>query len=97
MRLIRLCFCLGLAACTQFPELADSEGPAVEAAPYPRLLSAEELALRPESRTSLAVRDGVLSRVRGLGARAARLRRPVIDRATHARMARGVPEIPAPE
>ncbi|MEQ8341279.1 MAG: hypothetical protein RID15_01690 [Marinovum algicola] len=97
MRLIRLSFCLSLAACTQFPELADSEGPAVDAAPYPRLLSVEELAAVPEATTSTALAEGLLARIRGLEARTARLRRPAIDRGTRARMARGVGEIVLPE
>ncbi|WP_323766231.1 hypothetical protein [Marinovum sp.] len=102
MRLIRSSFCLGLMvctliACTQFPELAESEGPDVASAPYPRLLSVEELAAVPEARTSLALTRSVQARIRGLEARAARLRGPVIDRATRARMARGIDDIPAPE
>lgn len=102
MRLIRLSFCLGLIAllplaCTQFPELADSEGPEVAAAPYPRLLSVSELAAVPEARTSVEVTNALLARIRGLEARAARLSGPVVDGATRARMARGVADIPAPE
>ncbi len=97
MRLIRFSFCLGLAACTQFPELADSEGPEVAAAPYPRLLSVEELAMAPAAVTTPELRGSLLARVARLEARAARLRGPVIDRATRARLARGVEAPSLPE
>lgn len=90
MRLIRFTFCLALLGCTQFPELADSEGPEVDAAAYPRLLSVDELRAIPESTTSIDVQTSLLGRLRALEARVARLRGPVIDRATRARMARGV-------
>ncbi|MGY3439386.1 MULTISPECIES: hypothetical protein [unclassified Marinovum] len=98
MRLTRisLCLCLGpllgagLVACTQFPDLASSEGPEVEAAAYPRLLSVDELRVTPTSTTTVALQTSLLARVQSLRARAARLEGPVIDRATRARMARGV-------
>lgn len=91
MRLTRIFLCIALVGCTQFPELADSEGPGVDAAAYPRLLTVNELRAIPESTTSVAVQTSLLDRLAALEARAARLRaRPVIDRATRARMSRGV-------
>ncbi|TNF18200.1 MAG: hypothetical protein EP318_19410 [Rhodobacteraceae bacterium] len=90
MQSIRFALCLALLGCTQFPQLDGSEGPEVEGAAYPRLLSVEELRAIPESTTSVEVQTALLGRLRGLQARVARLRGPVIDRATRARMTRGV-------
>lgn len=90
MRLIRFALCFALLGCTQFPELAGSEGPEVEAAAYPRLLSVDELRAIPESTTSIEVQTSLLGRLRALEARVSRLRGPVIDRATRVRMSRGV-------
>ena len=91
MRLIRLSLCIALAGCSDFPDLAGAEGPGVEAAAYPRLLTVQELQAIPASTETLAVEASLLARIRALEARAARLAaRPVVDRATRARMARGV-------
>lgn len=49
MKLTRFAICAALAGCTQFPELADSEGPGVADAAYPRLLSVSELRAIPDS------------------------------------------------
>lgn len=90
MKLTRFAICAALAGCTQFPELADSEGPGVADAAYPRLLSVSELRAIPDSTTSPEIQVSLLGRLQALEARVARLRGPVIDRATRTRMDRGV-------
>lgn len=90
MHLIRYSLCLALAGCSDFPDLAGAEGPGVADATYPRLLTAQELRAIPASSETLTVEASLLARIRALEARAARLGGPVVDRATRARMARGV-------
>lgn len=86
-----LLVCVVLAGCAQFPALEDVEGPGVADAAYPRLLSVSELRAIPASSATIEVQTSVLDRIAALRARAERLqRRPVIDRRTRARMARGV-------
>lgn len=86
-----LVICLiALTGCTQFPALEDVESAEVKDAAYPRLMTAAELRQIPESQISVEIQGAVLDRVAALRARAARLQRPVIDRATRQRMARGV-------
>lgn len=90
MRIKSIFICVLLGACTQFPALDDAEGPGVAEAAYPRLLSVRELGAIPTGTASIALQAAVQDRVSALRARSARLRGPVIDRRTRARMARGV-------
>ncbi|MHA6326035.1 hypothetical protein [Roseivivax sp. CAU 1753] len=84
-------FCLLLlASCAQFPELDATATPGVAEADYPDLLPLDALLRGPVPRATPDLRASVVSRAASLEARAARLRGPVIDAATRARMARGV-------
>ncbi|WP_306152807.1 hypothetical protein [Roseovarius sp. MMSF_3281] len=82
-----------LAACSQFPELADDAALGSREAPYPDLVPVETLrgqvpdaAISPDSQPAL---DARITRLR---ARAARLKGTVVDRGTRARMSQGVPQ-----
>ncbi len=82
---------LGLAACTQFPELDAAVDPAVYDQDFPRLQPLDQLLTSPERRVSPAIEGQIKDRVARLRARAGRLAGPVVDAATKRRMARGVP------
>ncbi|MFZ5965044.1 hypothetical protein ACOXXX_19025 [Thalassococcus sp. BH17M4-6] len=79
-----------LVACAQFPELDATATPGVAEAEYPRLVPLERLLEAPAPRATEIVRENVKGRAAALKARAARLRAPVVDAATRARMRRGV-------
>jgi len=84
-----------LVACTDFPDLDRRITDSARAAPYPTLQPLDPLLARAQNLAdngaitpaSVAAFD---DRIAGLRARAARLRGPVIDAATRARMRRGV-------
>ncbi len=87
-------FCL--SACTAFPVLDNRISAAAAAAPYPDLvplgpLLARATASDPITAVNLAEID---ARVAALNARAARLRQPVINSASRARMRTGVAVAP---
>ncbi len=76
-----------LAGCSDFPELDDAVSPTARKAGFPNLLpidqliaGAQEVQITEETVTTLQ------ARIARLNARAARLRGPVIDAATRARM-----------
>ncbi|MGR3271621.1 hypothetical protein [Thalassococcus profundi] len=81
---------LCLSACAEFPELDATATPGVATAAYPQLLPLETLLDGPAPRATPDLRAGVEGRAASLRARAARLRGPVIDAATAARIERGV-------
>lgn len=80
-----------VTACSQFPELDASVSEETRDAPYPELVPLEGLQARI-SDTSITpeMRGGIEGRVARLRARAARLKRTVIDTDTRARMRAGV-------
>lgn len=90
-RFAPLCLIL-LVACAEAPSLDDRISPAAAAAPYPALmplapllaLAAQPGQITPQTQPRI---DGNAASLR---ARAARLRAPVIDSATRARMQRGI-------
>lgn len=76
-----------LAGCSDFPQLEASLSPAARAAAYPTIAPFEQInaideggEITPESMQALQARAA------GLRARAARLRRTIVDRETRARM-----------
>lgn len=83
--------CLALAACTEFPELDVAVPDSATKGPYPALLPMEQILAGPEPTVSEETLGNMQSRVAALKARASRLRRPVVDAPTRARMRRGVP------
>lgn len=84
----------GVAGCAQFPELDSALTDRARQAPYPELLPVETLKARVDApRISETAAEDMAARVAGLKARAAALRRTVIDGATRARMQDGVDEI----
>ncbi|MDQ2093275.1 hypothetical protein [Rhodalgimonas zhirmunskyi] len=88
-----LCFLLPLwsAGCGDFPELDARLGPADQTADYPKLVPfGPILAQAGEVTVAQSDVEGVAGRAAALRARAARMRGPIIDRATRARMRRGV-------
>ena len=81
---------IALQACTQFPEL-DARVPASELkGAYPKLLPLDQLLDAPAPQVTPKTIGNMQSRIAGLRARAARLKRPVINAPTKARMRRGV-------
>lgn len=90
MRMIVLPF-LALTACTTFPELDAVVSDEARASAYPTLIPLDDLTDTSDAvlitDTTVQELDNRLSRLR---ARAARLRGPVIDAPTRARMLRGV-------
>ena len=81
-----------LSSCTQFPELDVSVPPSAEAARYPDLQPLDPLLAREGqlAQDNAQTEADLEARVAALQARAARLRRQVIDPATRARMRNGV-------
>jgi len=76
-----------LTACTQFPQLDETTSAQVRAAPYPNLVPAEDLrAGLPEQSIIDETTTGFQLRVAALRARAARLRRTVIDQTSRSRL-----------
>ena len=93
MRLILALTLAALAGCTTFPELDAVQTPGLANAPYPRLLPLGTLLAEGSApRATPEAMGDVAARAARLRARADRLRSPVIDSATRARMARGVVE-----
>lgn len=85
-----LCLLALSTACTNFPELDAAEPAEAKNSDYPSLLPLDQLLAAPDPIATPEVLEGVQSRVQALKSRANRLRGPVVDRATKARMARGV-------
>ncbi len=80
-----------LAACTAFPELDGTLPPSADAADYPRLVPVEPLLeAAQEVQITETTQSGIEARVAALKARAARLRGPIVDSTTRARMRAGV-------
>jgi len=93
MRMILMIAIAGLGACAEFPQLDDRIDAAALAADYPTLQPLDPLlakAANQKSTITAASEAGFDSHIGTLRARAARLRGPVIDAATRARMRRGV-------
>lgn len=95
MRLIpitALTCCALLAGCADIPDLDDRLTPAAKAAPYPALVPVEPLLAETEQARQIDedTAPDLQSRVASLRARAARLRRGVVDRGTRQRMDSGV-------
>jgi hypothetical protein len=88
MRLPVLLFCgLALAACADVPRLGTAPGARALAAPWPRIAPLGPLlAAGAEARLTPALTGDLTARAAALRARAARLRGPVIEAATRARM-----------
>ena len=82
---------LVLSACSSFPEL-DATVPAhMEQADFPRLVPVEPLlAASEEVQITPETESGLMARANALRARAARLRGPIVDHGTRARMRAGV-------
>lgn len=80
---------LGLAACGDIPQITSAQVDAARAAPYPDLVPLDTLLQNAQTRvpqiTSASI-TSMNSRIASLRARAAGLRRPVIDPATRAEM-----------
>ena len=81
--------------CTQFPELDATLDQATLDAPYPDLVPLGPLLTQADGmaqtgQTSAAALASFDSRLARLRAQANRLRGPVVDRVTRARMARGI-------
>jgi outer membrane murein-binding lipoprotein Lpp len=76
-----------LAGCSDFPELDNAVSPTARKAGYPSLLPIDQLiAGAKEVQITEETISTLQSRIARLNARAARLRGPVIDAATRARM-----------
>ena len=95
MRPLKIALLCLTAACTQFPELDATLDQATLDAPYPDLvplgpLLAQADGIAQTGQTSATAQASFDSRLARLRAQAARLRGPVVDRATRARMARGI-------
>ncbi len=76
-----------LAGCSDFPELDDAVSPTARKAGYPALLPIDQLiAGAKDVQITEETVSSLQSRIARLNARAARLRGPVIDAATRARM-----------
>jgi hypothetical protein len=90
----RLCLSLALlalAGCATFPALDGTVPSHLEHAGYPRLVPVEPLLARAEAiEISDETEAGVAARVAALRARAARLRRTIVDQPTRTRLKRGV-------
>ena len=83
-----------VTACTDFPELDGTVSPALEKADFPKLVPVESLLAGAED---VQITDQTTAQLAGrvarLRARAARLKRTVVDRGTRARMRVGVAPI----
>ncbi|MDX1785773.1 hypothetical protein [Roseovarius sp. ZX-A-9] len=80
-----------LSACSQFPELDAVVSDDIRDAPYPDLVPLDTLDIRTgPGRITPGTAQTVEARVARLKARAARLRRTVIDGDTRARMRDGI-------
>lgn len=93
MRLAPILLICALAACAPFPQIGTVTNPD---APYPDLVPLGPLLAQadaPGQITPASVAD-LSARVAGLQARAARLRGPVIDPGTRARMRAGIAQPP---
>ncbi len=89
---LALAFLATIAACTQFPELDGTVAPEIANGSPPQLVPLSQIIERANVTTETArtAAEDIAPRVTNLRARAARLRGPVIDQATRARMLRGV-------
>ena len=79
--------CLALAACVERPDVAARIDPAALAAPTPALVPLGPLLASAAALGATPVAGPPEGRIAALNARAARLRGPVVDAATRARMA----------
>ena len=88
MRMLFLICTLGLAACTQFPELEDSISPAAEDADFPALVPLEPLLAANTAQPTRGpeIAASLETRIAGLNARANRLRGAILTRAERARL-----------
>lgn len=78
---------IAMAGCSEFPELDAAISPTARQAAYPSLKPMDQLiAGAAEVQITQQTTANLQGRVGGLNARAARLRGPVIDSATRARM-----------
>lgn len=86
---------LALTACAQFPALEASISPSAQDADYPDLVQWEPLlaAAVGTPQRNANIEQALDRRAAALRSRAAQLRGPVVDRATRARMRRGVAPI----
>ncbi|MEZ5714129.1 MAG: hypothetical protein R3D85_02475 [Paracoccaceae bacterium] len=82
---------LTATACAEVPALDGTVPPALERADYPMLVPVEPiLAAAGEVQIQPETEAGIRARVARLKARAARLRGPIVDGGTRARMRAGV-------
>lgn len=89
MRLFALVLVLGMGGCVEFPALDGVVDDTTRNAPYPDLVPLGPILAQADA--AAPGRDpgaGILARAAALSARAARLRGPVIDGGTRARMER---------
>ncbi|MCF6445120.1 hypothetical protein [Nereida sp. MMG025] len=91
MRLIQTLPLCALLACTQFPELDNVVSATAQDGDFPAIVSLDGL-LETANTSSVTPQTipNLDARLARLNARATGLRGPIIDRATRARMARGV-------
>ena len=83
-----------LVACSNFPDLDGTVSPGLDKADFPRLVPVEPLLAASEDvQITDQTTAQIAARVARLKARAARLRRTVVDRGTRARMRDGVAPI----
>lgn len=83
---------VGLAACTQFPELDHTITPELEAARYPALVPLDPLLASAKARRvdPVQTQSALVARVARLRARAARLRGSVLTGRERQRLAQGL-------
>lgn len=88
MRAALLLLSFSLAGCTPFPDLGAAVSASAKSAPYPRLAPIDGLLDRANAPGPdvAAIRSGLAGRVGALRARAAGLKRPIVEPAVRARM-----------
>lgn len=84
--------CAVLTACAQVPQLDGTIDAAARDAPFPTLTPIGPILAQAQATSQVSAADvgDISARIAALQSRAAILRRPVIDNATRAAMARGV-------
>ena len=90
MRLGLIILGLSVTACAEFPEVDAALEAGNRDDSYPALVSFDDFLEPQEPRLNDSSDDVLLARAGALRARANALRRPVIDRATRARINQGV-------
>ncbi|MEM9436029.1 MAG: hypothetical protein AAGA15_03230 [Pseudomonadota bacterium] len=78
-------FCVLLTACAEFPELEDTETPAIQEAPYLDFLLAEDVAAL-SGISNVEATDPLAERLERLRARANRLRGPIFSSGDQSRL-----------